>query len=231
MLIWGWTTKQTSSTLTNTDCTSCQEGPFFRLVLQKFFTLFFIPTFPLAKEIVLFCEKCGCTFSDVSENTAPAIKEEAHEKTPWWGWSGSVLASFLVLFFVYISTEERSTELLIRSQPEVGDVIFLHDAELKSAPYYFIKVSSLEETDLMFFQSTHSYSRLSGAKKAATREPHDKIYYTDEVFQFSREYIKKSKDVRGAIRPSKPSVRNSKDLSKEIKDYLLVSPKTGHKKD
>lgn len=134
MIIWGSSTKNIASRITDLSCINCKENGLVYFAVQKFFTLFFIPTFPLEKDSYLSCSNCEHTFGNNVFETF--IKNNIKEKTPWWGWSGAVLISLLIGFGIYTTKAEKETTTLIRSHPEVDDIIFIKDSAASSKTPY-----------------------------------------------------------------------------------------------
>lgn len=89
----------------NEACPSClNEGSLQINFYQKYFRLYYIPTFPLKKTGNVLCSKCG--FNAYIKDCSPKIKSEfelfkTEVETPIWTWVGTIVFGFFISLLTY----------------------------------------------------------------------------------------------------------------------------------
>jgi hypothetical protein len=105
-------------------CANCGKyNTLFAEVIRKYFTLFWIPIFPLRKKTIIRCSDCM--------------------------WTGTlILASFI--FMVSIAISQRNAEIKsFAEKPEVGDIYVVRN----NPKYYFMKITRIEKNNIYVVSS------------------------------------------------------------------------------
>jgi hypothetical protein len=188
MFIWGWGSKSIGQYTTNIDCSHCANPGLILVAFQKFFDIFYIPTIPLKKYYSLACSNCETHFQAESFNIE--LDSTFKVKTPWWGYSGLLVISILIVGIFCLERSDQQQKLAYLEAPHVNDLVVLKIKELKETPYTFAKIKKIEGDIITLTASKYAFSKL----RQAQRESHKASInndFSDDILEVSLEDFKK----------------------------------------
>lgn len=188
MFIWGWNTKSIGNTVTNLECSHCQYPNIVIAAFQKFFDVFFIPTIPLTKDHILICPNCETQFSmggyGIDLDSIPKVK------TPWWGYVGLFILALGISGIVILSmfVEPRNKNINVENLM-ANDVVVLKDKDNADFPYALLKITQVDNGELVFVHGKYGYSSAYQAGKAARKNRENNFY--EDTYEASVDEFKK----------------------------------------
>ena len=139
-------------------------------VYQRYFHIFWIPCFPLAKTVATECSHCKQVKEgkEVPEDQRPALVEaRRNARTPIWMFSGVIVGIllFAVLYVIgsLVQREEQQATAEYLTSPQSGDlyVVDLIDAlgiGEKTHRYGVLRLVAVEGDDLTFVVGNFGYA-------------------------------------------------------------------------
>lgn len=87
-------------------CPSCEVDNYADImVMSNYYHIWFIPIFPIGKEINIVCQKCGLRRYNVPFNsrTVKNYEEIKHEfRHPWYTYFTVIIASLIVFIVIFL---------------------------------------------------------------------------------------------------------------------------------
>ena len=180
MIIYGTGSKVLKeATLENVKCSNCDHNRSIVTIIQKYFDLFWIPTFPIGKSIFLTCENCQNVriekqFPDEFKQTSKQLKSSV--STPFYTFSGLFLILMIIGYFSYDRYQADQIVDDYLHSPQKGDVYALYDEnEPTEYKYYFFKVTGVEGDSIFFTANDYGYDGMT-----QKLDPKDGFYNTIE---------------------------------------------------
>jgi len=168
----------------NFSCTNCKHPSSVISIYQRYFDLFWIPTFPLGKKIVLVCPNCEHVveekeFPEEFKKSSKLLKSSL--PTPKYMFTGLIL---IMLFMSYIGYEtyaddyaNEQLDAQYMSNPMEGDVYALYDEDEPSEfKYYFYKIAWVDGDSIYFNVNDYYYDGIT-----TILEPEDGFYEQFEI--------------------------------------------------
>jgi hypothetical protein len=163
--------KSLATTELSTPCTSCGNSLVVAHILQRYHALFGIPLYPLRKVTVTECTHCKQKLSE--EELPVAYHIEIYNKlpavrTPWYMFTGLVLAVLFLGGIFYIQYGERQDTARYISDPQVND-FYVVDAHqmlgLRESKYKYgvLRINSVNADSLGFWAGVYQYQSDNGA--------------------------------------------------------------------
>lgn len=168
-------------------CNNCNEQTSHTIsIFGKYFYVYWIPFFPLAKKGVSECNNCKATFerkdmSDQLKSIFDTVKSDT--KTPFTYWIGSLIIVALIAFGVYSANQHQKDVGAYISSPEINDII---DYKSSGAIYSTLKVTKVTTDSVFVVANTMEIAKQSKLYKIDKEKN-----YTAERFGLSlTEYTK-----------------------------------------
>ncbi len=145
MLIYGSNSSHLKSEhLTEISCPHCGNKDTVAISVHgKYAHVFWIPTFPLGKQGVSYCQHCKQTLEEkeMPETFKAAFKGfKSNLKTPFWHFSGLLVIALIVGFVVFSSSQDSKNNQIYIDNPQVGDVYELRE---ENGSYSLAKVTDV----------------------------------------------------------------------------------------
>jgi hypothetical protein len=182
-------------------CKNCSTSNSLRLsAFQKYAHVFWIPLFPLGKELVTECGHCKQVLRENEVRDAYRIPYQDFKQqltVPIWTFSGLGLIGLLILT-TSISGYYKGKEYLTMVQsPAIGDV---YKYKTDDGQYSLLKVSEIFGDTVYVFQNNYAATKIAGLTKLITlgdssydEEPYPllkselaKMVETDEILEVVR---------------------------------------------
>ncbi|MDH5381768.1 MAG: hypothetical protein OEW75_12990 [Cyclobacteriaceae bacterium] len=164
MIIYGIGNKRLKESEIEMECNACGHTSTKIGIYQRYFHLFWIPTIPVGKRILLTCPKCqrereGKQLPEGIQTKSGSLKSSV--KTPPYIFSGLAIV-VLVIGFVFFNSHRNSEQTKSYfDKPAVNDVYAMYDPqETTEFKYYFMKVSEISEDSIYFLPNEFGYNRI-----------------------------------------------------------------------
>jgi len=137
-------------------CKNCNDFDLKIDVYREYFHVFFLPLFPIGKEIKIRCNNCG------EPKWINSIQQQ-YEKSgspPFYLYTGIILAVGLVLLVIVVNLNTQMQKAKFVANPLVGDIYTIRSDEKGTASYYFLKVSKVNGDTVHAYHNNlvyHSY--------------------------------------------------------------------------
>lgn len=188
MIIWGKTSKLIGTQTKQMICSHCGHNEVTACTTQTFFTLFFVPTFPLSKSLTYLCPNCLTQYQPEGINLGANAIADEKTRTPFWGFSGLAIIAVLVSLGAAIEhTENKDTAEFVKN-PIVGDVMIFKMENEKETPYAFMKIKKIEDENITVIISKHMFSNKKAAINKSKNKKEDA--YDEPDVEFAKETFK-----------------------------------------
>lgn len=186
MIIFGTRATVGDAIHTGHTCPACgKENSVWMVPHQRYFHIFWIPTFPTSKGFTPVCNDCGSVFTTEKIPATPEIRSKY--KAPKWTFVGLILIVSLIAYTMItgsISSNKNKNEMTDRIEsPMNGDV---YQTVFTKGEYSLMKVVSYTSDSIYFTPSTHYVNKKSGMSKLMNSTS----YETDIVEGYSKEDLK-----------------------------------------
>jgi hypothetical protein len=95
-----------------TKCPACEIDTFQEVIVtSNYYHFYYVPIFPIEKEISFICSKCGLRRYDIplSKRTVPQFDEVNRKfKHPWYTYFFTLLVSLVILIAILTSKTQES---------------------------------------------------------------------------------------------------------------------------
>ena len=160
-------------------CSSCNGDSLTFIAYQKYAHIYWIPFFPLAKQVFLKCARCNHLVErkDMTGDEMAAISGALSKaRTPVWSFSFCAILVTLIGGGLWIEQRAHDRTLSYHRDPRAGDLAVLLGKSDPAHPYLVVRVNKIEGDSLDLSFSNYAYTTLDSAKKdidsrAVTREP------------------------------------------------------------
>lgn len=188
MLIWGNTDKVIHTDTIDVSCAECGCSELLAFTMQKFFTLFYVPTIPLRKTLVYICPECSEPYDPKLINNSSIAIGKKSVRTPIWGFSGLAVIAVFVAIGAWMDYEDSEKTAVCMESPQVGDRLVFKDEDGSVTPYGFMKIKSMDGDSITLSCGNFIYSRKDKAvKKSKSAKEHD---FLEEEIVVSKEQFK-----------------------------------------
>jgi len=153
-------------------CANCDSYGQRFSVYQKYFHVFWIPTFPLGKKTIQsVCLNCNDTFNEEQKNYYLSIT-----RRPIYLYTGLILFVGLIIAFVigYVITQKQRIEHV--ANPKINDVYLNRENENDSKIYYFSKIKNIDVDTVELIHGHLQYNRFISAMNDSDYFVNDEIY-------------------------------------------------------
>ncbi len=156
----------------NIPCSNCEHKTSTISVYQKYFDLFWIPTFPIGKAAFLECENChNVTKEKAMQPEQKALVKNLKKslKTPLYTFSGLGVISLIVGGFILSGMMADNEKEDYYNEPQRGDVYsVLLPEEPTEFKHIFYKITNVSEDSIFVLVSYYGY-----VASASVMEPKD----------------------------------------------------------
>lgn len=174
-----------SAPVHNISCPSCQNINTLQFsIYRKHAHIFWIPVFPVQKEVFAHCSHCKYTMTqkEMPEQIKKrALKAKQDSKSPIWQFSGSIIIGLLALFLMFSTSKKKDRELGYLEAPRAGDV---YKYKVEAGRYTTLKVQAFQNDSVYLAPNAYETDKLSGLYRIDKDSS-----YLDEVYGFSRREI------------------------------------------
>jgi hypothetical protein len=169
MLIYGrskWNLKRTESLFTE-KCSNCgKSGSVDVQVYTKYAHVFWVPFFPLPKEILAVC--ISCKQVQTAKEMPAHVREIALDlkkqvKPPIYYWIGAALFAWLVISVVMSIQEDNKKTAEYAANPKAEDI---YEIKLSSGSYTLFKVKSISGDTVYFSINEYESTKETGLTKS-----------------------------------------------------------------
>ena len=187
-------------------CPNCQHTEFRSFGLQKYFHLYWIPTFPTGRTVGLECTNCkhALVDADMPMQVEGQVREKVfagRSSIPMF--TGSILIAVLVGFLWNAVQQDNAEEAAWFAEPQVGDYWVVDysrigDGEIDAEyPYGLMRVVELDGEMAYFEVSTTVYNKPMGVQ-SDIREglAADASYYDEEIVSLDAVQMQELRDTR-----------------------------------
>lgn len=160
-------------------CSACNGDAQTFIAYQKYAHIYWIPFFPLTKQVFLKCSACNHLVErkDMTPEEQEAIARPfSKARTPVWSFSFCAVLAAIVGGGIYIDQRNQNRTVAFHKDPKAGDLVVLLGQADPAHPYMVARVNKIEGESLDLSFSNYAYTTLDGAKKdidrrRVTREP------------------------------------------------------------
>lgn len=156
----------------NIPCSNCEHKTSTISVYQKYFDLFWIPTFPIGKAAFLECANChNVTKEKAMQPEQKALVKNLKKslKTPLYTFSGLGVILLIVGGFIISGMMTDGEKEDYYNEPQSGDVYsILYPEDTSEYKHMFYKITQIGEDSIYFLASYYSY-----ISSATVLEPKD----------------------------------------------------------
>lgn len=149
----------------NLSCSSCGHPSSVMSVHQRYFDLFWIPTFPIGKKIVLTCPNCEHItkekkFPEHFKQSSKQLKSSL--PTPKYMYSGLLIILLFLGYVGYGAYQSDQAKLDYIQNPQVGDVYNMYDETQETEyKYYYYKIATIEGDSIYTIVNDYYYNGVS----------------------------------------------------------------------
>ena len=188
MIIYGIGSKQLKEApVEKISCVNCEHQSSVVVVYQRYFDLFWIPTFPIGKKIVLTCPNCDHVvkeknFPEDFKRSSAQLKSSV--PTPKYMFSGLAIILAFISYVALGSYIDDQMESDYFNNPQVDDVYAIYDEyETSGYKYYFMKITQIEGDSISFTVNEYGYS-------AITSELLPEDGFINYEFSYSKDFVR-----------------------------------------
>lgn len=179
--------------LTGPQCPNCQNNTFTSFGVQRYFHIYWIPTFPTKKHVGIECSNCKHAMLD--DDIPPHMIGDIRESVFSTGrtlplYTGAMIIAALIGFGMYSAEQDRVQEIAYIVQPAVNDFYIVdytkmfEDADPEHS-YGVMRITAVEGDEIAFQLSNYSYNIPSGVREDIREgEARQDEYYGEEEFWF-----------------------------------------------
>lgn len=189
-------------------CSNCKKRAIQFRISRKFFQLYWIPVFPIEKmRAFAWCIYCKKAFP---ENFRFGY-HLANTKTPWYFYSGFMIAFVLLGIIVVEWTNQANTLEEYLKNPQIGDVYLIEHTLAKDTSYQFLRIADLDlDNDVLTFYPTKKHY----IQSPSALDPDDYFFVEERKipYQYITELFKENKIL---------SIQRSRDIAPSFNKIKL----------
>lgn len=163
MVIYGWSSKKLKQApFSGKSCSNCQNENTLIIVSSSYAHIFWIPLFPFKKTLSIVCS--NCKHEEKAKDASDEVKDiskklKASVKTPWYLFSGSILAALIIGFFIIQGVVEQKKHETYLENPEVNDIYILYNADEETEfKYHLWKVVDVKGDSVNMSSASFQYT-------------------------------------------------------------------------
>ena len=184
-------------------CPNCQGTSFNSFGVQRYFHIYWIPTFPTKKHVGVECTNCKRAMldSEIPPHMYGEIRESlfsAGRMLPMW--SGAMIIAALIGVGMYSAEQDRVQEVAYIEQPALDDYYIVDytkmfdDADPEYS-YGVMRITAVEGDEIAFQLSNYSYNMASGVREDIRQgDARQDDYYGEEEFWFYKASLTEMQD-------------------------------------
>jgi hypothetical protein len=195
-------------------CPNCQETEQEPYGIQKYFHIFFIPVFPLARSVGMMCSHClwNQNVDTLPEDLGSRIRRDVFRPIrllPFF--SGTILILFSLFWVFHVTGEWQERDTRILSNPRIADM-YVIDIKYyvrvisREKTFCLVKVIDVDQTTVICVVSKSSYVDYMGpTRDIDTGRTWGAGYFSDETIRLLRRELlamEKNDIIRSVVRPS-----------------------------
>lgn len=189
------------------ECPSCGNNQFATFGIQRYFHLFWIPTFPTSRVVGVECRHCKKTLvgkelpAELSKQIKPAV---FNKKNILPMFSGLIVITLFVLFVAYSIQQDNIKEAAYIEQPAINDLYIadftkVFDDTDPDYNYGAMRIKQISSNQVELQVSKIAYNKVSGVQKdIREKKSMSDSYYDSESLYIDMSKLKEMKD-SGAI--------------------------------
>jgi hypothetical protein len=138
------------------------------IAYQKYAHIYWIPFFPLRKQIFLKCAKCNHLVERkdmTGEEKAAIAGPVSKARTPVWTFSFCAVLALIVGIGLQVEKKHQAQTLAYHQDPRAGDLVVLHGQTDPAHPFLVMRVNKIEGDSLDLSFSNYAYTTLDGARR------------------------------------------------------------------
>lgn len=195
--------------VTTIHCPSCGNIEHETFGIQRYFHLYWIPTFPTSRTILVSCT--NCRHAQEEKDLQPAVVKTINETVfnakqliPLF--SGAFLIACLITWVSYTGIQTQAREAQYIDAPHVADLYVanlsrIFDGIDSDYPYGVLRVVATSEDGVECVIGTVSYSQSSGPGGDIDKKKTDSDeYYGEETVMFGLAELKELKSISAITR-------------------------------
>ena len=175
-------------------CESCNQSKHFVHIFQKYFHIFWIPTFPLGKQSALVCAHCLKATVEKEMSTQQKHITRPTRKaanTPAYTFAGLILLACLIGWGKYTNNQEMGRTQTFVAAPVVNDLAVIKSNKNE---YLILKLVSVEGDTLKFVPGNYAYKSSFSAKREIQKKGvEESDYFSDKPLEMSKMKYKELK--------------------------------------
>ena len=155
-------------------CLSCRKQFTTEMDLyQRYFHVFWIPTFPMTKKAQTTCSYCKQVleqkeFTEELNGVLTSLK--AGTSTPFWTWTGGLLLAFFIGMVYWNGQQLAKKNQSFIASPKVGDIYEINQ-HFKEYTTYF--VGRVTKDSIELFENKRSVHKIMEVSKLSNQYPSD----------------------------------------------------------
>src|SRR4051812_24323375 len=178
MIVYGWRSAVLGTEPISHTCSACNGDSLTFIAYQKYAHIYWIPFFPLGKQVFLKCARCNHLVERkdmTGEEKAVIAAPLSKARTPVWSFSFCAVLAAVIGGGLALDRRAEFRTAAYHKDPRPGDLVVLR-AQLDPAhPFQVVRVNKIEGESLDLSFSNYAYTTLDGAKKdiehGVSREP------------------------------------------------------------
>ena len=155
-------------------CFSCRKQFTTEMDLhQRYFHVFWIPTFPITKKAQTTCSHCKQVLEQkefTEELNGELTSLKAGTSTPFWTWSGSLLLAFFIGMVYWNGQQLAKKNQSFITTPKVGDIYEINQHFKDYTTYY---VGRVTKDSIELFENKRSVPKIMEVSKLSNQYPSD----------------------------------------------------------
>ena len=194
----------TGQQVTGPQCPNCGNNVFTTFGVQRYFHIYWIPTFPTKKHVGIECSNCKRALIDdeIPSHMVEDIRSSAFSSAsvlPMF--SGLAIIAALIGFAFFAGARDRQQEAAYLEQPAINDYYVVDytkifddaDPEYK---YGVMRVSAVNGDEITFLLSNYAYNLASGVKNDIRNgdASRDDYYSQDGIWFYTADLSAMQKD-------------------------------------
>jgi len=186
MIIYGHNSSNLENSKPNSlKCPSCENNGTTSLHLfGKYATLFWIPMFPMGKNVASECDHCKVVLEKKQmpqEFNLHIENLKGKAKTPIWNWVGLTIIVGVINWATLQSQQHDKDVLVYAEAPAVHD---LYDVKLDNGSYTTYKVTDIENDSIHFKMNEYEINKSSKLHQIDKDEN-----YSDDVYTMHKSFL------------------------------------------
>lgn len=166
-------------------CETCGKQEQQLHVFQRYFHLFWIPTFPLRKKMVLECLHCHKV--TVEKDLPPELamqskRAKESQRLPVWTFSGVLVFAILYGAGVYLNEVDAKKTLVYKSDPRAGDLVVVRVGN----QYGTFEIVNVVDDIVQVRSGNFTYATASGAKREIRNRHRETGYLASETIDLPK---------------------------------------------